>query len=443
MKNSLTLPSIIFLFGYSPIIQAKDLTSVEKLTSSESNELVTSIENLNDQAQEHTNAIEILEAAQASENKKVQNALKQYRNNSKRISPLAKWLPALHGGDAEKGKEIFLNHPKAQCTQCHAGSEISNKLGPDLTGIASQFNHSRRDLLASLVTPSSSIAEGYGTINVEFEEGQVKGKILAYQSSGLIVELDGKPRLISHGDYKHVHFENSSMLPATQSLNLREVRDLVAYLATLTGTPNTSVVQNLKATPFKLSELTKKELAQETDETIEQKRLYQTNCAVCHGLNGEGTETFPPLAGSEWVSSDKETLIQMQLRGLQGPIKVKGKVYDGLIMPSNAHLPDKDLASILTYIRTDPAFENNASEVTSEEIVEARAAFAHETGILDASTLKHPDLRAKEQPQSGPIIVKKKQNNDSSSYLGYIIGFIILCLIPVVIGFVRNNKSNA
>jgi len=178
-----------------------------------------------------------------------------------------------------------------------------------------------------------------------------------------------------------------------ENFSLTKPRDLVAYLATLKGKPNTSTVDNIKTTPFSLTELTETDLKKEVDITEKQKRLYLTSCAACHGANGEGNETFPPLAQSEWVSGDKETLIKIQLLGLQGPIKVRGKVYDnGVPMPSNAHISNEDLAHILSYIRTDSAFRNNASIITSEEIVEARATFAEETEVLDASTLTHPDL---------------------------------------------------
>ena len=444
MKHSLRIPSIVLSLGAATLVHAQDLNSEKKLNFNNPSELVTAIEKLNDQGQEHPLAIETIEAAKASEDKAVQSALKQYQSNSKRRTPLAQWLPALHGGDAAKGKELFFNHPQAQCSTCHKGTVASNQLGPDLTGVSTRFNHSRRDLLASLVTPSSTIAEGYGEVNVEFEKGQITGKILAYKPSGVIVELDGIARLISHSDYKHINFEDSTMLSVSDQLNLREIRDLVAYLATYTGEPNISSTDSIQAIPFSLSELTEEELRKAPDESVRQKRLYQTNCAACHGMNGEGTETFPPLAKSEWVSGDPETLIQIQLRGLTGSIRVNGKTYDGLTMPSNAHLANEDLANILTYIRQDPSFGNNASAVNSEEIVEARATFADETGLLDASTLTHPDLLAeKGQSSNEPIIVKKEQDNESNSYLGYIIGFIVLCLIPVMIGFVRNNKPTS
>ena len=51
-----------------------------------------------------------------------------------------------------------------------------------------------------------------------------------------------------------------------------------------------------------------------------------TLCMACHGPDGEGLPTLaPPLAGSEWVAGPVENLIRIQLRGLTGPITVKGR----------------------------------------------------------------------------------------------------------------------
>jgi mono/diheme cytochrome c family protein len=56
------------------------------------------------------------------------------------------------------------------------------------------------------------------------------------------------------------------------------------------------------------------------------------------------------LVDSEWVTGDEEQLINIVLNGYQGEIKVNGKSYSG-IMPSNAHLDDHAIASIITYVR--------------------------------------------------------------------------------------------
>ncbi|MES2982501.1 MAG: cytochrome c [Verrucomicrobiota bacterium] len=92
-------------------------------------------------------------------------------------------------------------------------------------------------------------------------------------------------------------------------------------------------------------------------------------CGACHGQNGEGVEgAGPPLAGSEWVSGPVANLILIQLRGLTGPIEVKGVVYDKFTtgMQPMAYQTDEQIAGALTYIRN--SFGNKASAVKPEEV---------------------------------------------------------------------------
>ena len=60
------------------------------------------------------------------------------------------------------------------------------------------------------------------------------------------------------------------------------------------------------------------------------KEVYarDAHCKTCHGDAGQGDAIYPPLAGSEWVTGDQERLIRIVLKGLWGPIEVKGKTYD-------------------------------------------------------------------------------------------------------------------
>jgi mono/diheme cytochrome c family protein len=62
---------------------------------------------------------------------------------------------------------------------------------------------------------------------------------------------------------------------------------------------------------------------------------------------------------------DKKRLIQLVVHGLSGPITVKGVGYNEA-MPSNAYLSDRELASILSYIRQ--SWGNNAGFITTNEI---------------------------------------------------------------------------
>jgi glucose/arabinose dehydrogenase len=99
-------------------------------------------------------------------------------------------------------------------------------------------------------------------------------------------------------------------------------------------------------------------------------RLYTQHCAACHMEDGKGDGIrFPPLDGSEWVQGDKRKLIGIILNGLDGEITVKGEAFLGN-MPPLDYLTDRDIAQILTYIRSN--FDNNADEVRTDEVSRVR-----------------------------------------------------------------------
>ena len=91
-------------------------------------------------------------------------------------------------------------------------------------------------------------------------------------------------------------------------------------------------------------------------------KVYGVYCSACHQRNGLGdSQRFPPLAGSEWVTGDKKKLITVLLKGLEGPIEVKGQSYNNA-MPQHSFLKDEDIAEVLTHIRQN--FGNTADAVT-------------------------------------------------------------------------------
>jgi len=100
-------------------------------------------------------------------------------------------------------------------------------------------------------------------------------------------------------------------------------------------------------------------------------KLYDTYCRMCHQQNGKGDGArFPPLDSSEWVIGDKKRLINLVLNGVQGPIDVKGKSYNGT-MPMHAFLSDNDLAVVLTYVRR--SFGNAADSVGVDDVKKIRS----------------------------------------------------------------------
>ncbi|WPP51237.1 c-type cytochrome [Catalinimonas niigatensis] len=99
-------------------------------------------------------------------------------------------------------------------------------------------------------------------------------------------------------------------------------------------------------------------------------KLYNTFCATCHQQNGRGAiGRFPPLAATDWVSGDKERLINIVLNGLEGSIEVNGELYNS-VMPQHRFLSDEEIAEILSFIRQN--FGNNASVISAEEVKAVR-----------------------------------------------------------------------
>lgn len=101
---------------------------------------------------------------------------------------------------------------------------------------------------------------------------------------------------------------------------------------------------------------------------------YLRYCASCHGNQGQGKPpTFPPLVGSRWLSNGPEAMALIVLYGLRGEIDVQGRIYRGY-MPPMQHIPDEDIAALLTYMRQ--SWGDTSDVVTAEEVDRLRGIFA-------------------------------------------------------------------
>jgi mono/diheme cytochrome c family protein len=81
---------------------------------------------------------------------------------------------------------------------------------------------------------------------------------------------------------------------------------------------------------------------------------------------------WPPLVGSEWVLAlGPNRIIRIVYGGLSGPLTVKDVQYSNLAMPAQGRdvkLSDEDMAAVITFIRSNKEWGNNASPVTPEQI---------------------------------------------------------------------------
>ncbi|MEO7098523.1 MAG: c-type cytochrome, partial [Luteolibacter sp.] len=323
-------------------------------------------------------AIELIAAAKERKGASVIAALaaldKSLAENS---DPLAKWNIALEGGDAKSGEAIFTSHPASECMRCHRAEEghaAGGDTAPNLAGVANRHKD-RRYFLESMVTPSAVIAPGFGTVLIDFKNGAtLSGNLLAETPDHLDLDAAGKILRIKRSDVATFTPPVSPMPPMGDLLKPEELRDLAAWLASLDkgGDQTNSPANPEPFDPNTLESPKKSDTPNIDPAVLKTGRQQFLLCGACHGQSGEGTAAAPPLAGSEWVNGPAENLIRIQLRGLQGPIKVKGQEYNMAAgMAALAYQNDEQIAAVLTYVRN--SFGNSAPSVTPEQVTALRS----------------------------------------------------------------------
>lgn len=96
----------------------------------------------------------------------------------------------------------------------------------------------RRFLMESILNPSASIAAGFGAISVTFKDQTTLGGLLEGDGPDhLDIAAGDKVWRVKKSDLAEVPVAISPMPPMEHGISPREVRDLVAWLATLTEEP--------------------------------------------------------------------------------------------------------------------------------------------------------------------------------------------------------------
>jgi len=138
------------------------------------------------------------------------------------------------GGDVERGRKIFFGEEVA-CAACHRVASQGGNVGPDLTTIGAV--RSTRDLIESIVAPSSTFAQGYENYMVVTMDGQIASGRIVRQSGGTLV-LQGAGG--QEQRFHEAHIEEMTQQPVSimpdgleQKLSRAHLRDLLAYLKSL------------------------------------------------------------------------------------------------------------------------------------------------------------------------------------------------------------------
>lgn len=90
-------------------------------------------------------------------------------------------------------------------------------------------------------------------------------------------------------------------------------------------------------------------------------------CGSCHGADGKGSQTIPPLAGeTAWVPGDPERLTKMVYYGVEGYLLVNSIGYDNYMPAQGPLLSDEEMAAVLTYVRN--SWGNQASPIDTDMV---------------------------------------------------------------------------
>ena len=135
---------------------------------------------------------------------------------------------------------MFFENTKLSCLRCHKVDRAGGEVGPNLTVIGKEKD--RRYLLESICLPNAQVAKGFETAMILNDSGQTFTGIVKSENEDFVdlVQSDGSQVRIPVEEIEARRKGKSSMPDdLIQQMSNRELRDLVAYLASLKVDPRT------------------------------------------------------------------------------------------------------------------------------------------------------------------------------------------------------------
>lgn len=180
--------------------------------------------------------LDLAEAAARRNDPDIDRKLETYEQSRRKDDPLANYRETLNGGDAKRGRRVYLEKTAVSCVRCHQLGNIGGQVGPSLDGIGSRKD--RRYLLEALVEPNRQIAEGFETVIVATEGGRIHTGIVRSEDDQelVITALDGQLLRVPKAEILE-RTRGASAMPddLMKHLTKSELRDLVEFLASLQG----------------------------------------------------------------------------------------------------------------------------------------------------------------------------------------------------------------
>ncbi len=140
-----------------------------------------------------------------------------------------------HEGDSERGRLLFQDAKRLECSKCHVVNGSTTAVGPNLRAIGSKLPRSQ--MITSILEPSQAIAIGYGTSIVLTADGSSRQGILQRVTEEWVELLDSENKTIRipTAEIEEQHESSQSVMPSglCEKLTPEEFTDLVAYLCSL------------------------------------------------------------------------------------------------------------------------------------------------------------------------------------------------------------------
>ncbi len=178
--------------------------------------------------------LDVREAAAARKTPELAQALQVLERTRPADDPLWRFRDALVGGNPAKGRDILLHKAEVTCIKCHKLQGVGGEVGPELAGIGAR--QSRQYLLEAIVFPDKEIAKGFDSVVLELADGKTVTGVLKSEDDTSLKLMTADAQLLTI-DKSQVEERRrgASAMPddLVKKLSLRELRDLVEYLASL------------------------------------------------------------------------------------------------------------------------------------------------------------------------------------------------------------------
>jgi quinoprotein glucose dehydrogenase len=178
--------------------------------------------------------LDMVEALKKRSNESWRALLESGKKRLAQAGPYAEYRTTLHGGDLEAGRKVFFEKTAVACLRCHRVGKEGGEVGPVMTGIGHE--KTRDYLLEAIVDPNKTIAKGFELSIILTQDGVVQQGVVKAEDENEIrlITPEAKTVVIKKADIEDRKTGKSAMPDdIIKQLSLRELRDLIEYLATL------------------------------------------------------------------------------------------------------------------------------------------------------------------------------------------------------------------